>query len=256
MLRLVQLNKIFLICLAALGVAASLHAADAEKVFRSRAETERALAQKVFQADKNNSSNAIQFARTCFAVAELATNETQRADVSRQGIAACQHLLAREPKSAPGHYYLAMNYGELAAAEAPSLAAYKLVHEIEHEFTAAAAVDEKLDYAGPARCLGLLYRDAPGWPISIGNKHKARDWLERAAKLAPDYPENDLNLAETHLRWREADAAAAALKKLEALWPSAQTNLTGAAWEKSWSDWTRQRTVALAEFQKLFKHAP
>ena len=74
-----------------------------------------------------------------------------------------------------------MNFGELAEAEAPSIAAYKLVNEIEREFKAAADLDEHFDYAGPARCLGLLYRDAPGWPISIGSKHKAREWLERAA---------------------------------------------------------------------------
>ena len=251
-----KFNKVFLLCAALLGAAAELRAADGQKLFLARAETEMQRAQKVFQADKNISTNAVQFARACFDVAELATNETQRADVSRLGIAACQSLLAREPKSAAGHYYLAMNFGELAEAENPSLAAYKLVHEVEHEFTTAAQLDERFDYAGPARCLGLLYRDAPGWPLSIGSKHKAQHWLDRAATLAPDYPENFLNLAESHLRWHQADEAAAALKKLDALWPSARTNLVGNAWEKNWSDWTRQRMAARTEFQKVFKHAP
>ena len=228
----------------------------AEKKFLARSESELQRTQKVFNADKNNSTNAWLFARACFDVAEQATNATQRAAVAKLGIAASQHLLAREPKSAPGHYGLALNDGELADAEAPSLAAYKLVHEIESEFKAAAALDEKFDYAGPARCLGLLYRDAPGWPLSIGSKHKTREWLERAAALAPDYPENHLNLAAAHLRWHERDEAESALKKLEAVWPAAQTNLTGVAWERSWSDWTKQRTAARADFQKQFKHAP
>ncbi len=82
-------------------------------------------------------------------------------------------------------------------AGAPSLAAYRLVQEIEREFKKAAELDETYDHAGPARCLGLLYRDAPGWPLSIGSKRKAREWLERAAALAPDFPENQLNLAES-----------------------------------------------------------
>ena len=233
-----------------------LSAEDAQNFFRARAEATLQAAQKTFAADKDNSTNTLQFARACFDVGEIATNATQRADVSRLGIAACQSLLAREPKSAPGHYCLALNLGELADAEAPSLAAYKLVHQIEQEFITAARLDQQYDHAGAPRCLGLLYRDAPGWPLSIGNKHKAREWLDRAATLAPDYPENFINLAAAHLRWHQADEAAAALKKLDALWPSARTNLTGVAWEKSWSDWTRQRLATRAEFQKNFKRAP
>ena len=123
--------------------------------------------------------------------------------MAQAGIAACRHLLARDPKSAAGHYYLAMDFGQLAEAEAPSIAAYKLVQEIEREFKAAAELDERFDYAGPPRCLGLLYRDAPGWPVSIGSKRKAREWLEHAAALAPEYPENQLNLAESQLRWHQ-----------------------------------------------------
>ncbi len=228
----------------------------AEKKFLARSESDLERTQKIFNADKNNSTNAYQFARACFDVAEQATNATQRAAAARLGIAASQHLLAREPKSAPGHYCLALNDGELADAEAPSLTAYKLVHEIESEFKAAAALDEKFDYAGPARCLGLLYRDAPGWPLSIGNKTKAREWLDRAVVLAPDYPENYLNLAVAHLRWHERDEAERALKKLEAVWPAAQTNLTGVTWERSWHDWTKQRAAARVDFQKQFKRGP
>ncbi len=164
---------------------------------------------------------AWQFARACFDFADFATNDTERAAIARQGIAACQELLARETNSAPGHYYLAMNYGQLARAEAPSVAAYRLVKQIEHEFKTAADLDKSFDYAGPERNLGLLYRDAPGWPFSIGSKRKARDFLDQAAKLAPDYPENHLNLAESFLQWHESDNAKSELKTLDALWPAA-----------------------------------
>ena len=78
---------------------------------------------------------------------------------------------------------------------------------MEREFKTAEDLDEHFDYAGPARCLGLLYRDAPGWPFSIGSRRKAREWLERAAKLAPDYPENHLNLVESCLQWHDRAGA-------------------------------------------------
>jgi hypothetical protein len=217
-------------------------AARAEKVFR--------LAQIQFVSGTNDSP-AWQFARACFDFADFATNDTERAAIASQGIAACRKLLARETNSAPGHYYLAMNEGQLAKAEAPSLAAYRLVRQMEREFKAAADLDKSFDYAGPERCLGLLYRDAPGWPFSIGSRHKAREWLEQAAKHAPDYPENHLNLAESFLQWHEADNAKSELKALDALWPAAQKNLTGEAWEQSWDDWSKRRDAARKKLEEI-----
>ena len=214
-----------------------------------------ARAQREFAAQPGEADAACHLGRASYDWAEFATNAEQRAAVAQAGIAACRQLLAREPKSAPGHYYLAMDYGELAQAEAPSLAAYKLIREIEREFKAAADLDERLDFAGPPRCLGLLYRDAPGWPISIGSKHKAREFLEHAAALAPDFPENQLNLVESHVRWHQAAEAEKAWRKLAAIWPAARTNLAGVAWEQSWDDWTTRRAAAKTDFQKAFKRA-
>src|ERR1039458_1919307 len=142
--------------------------------FAVRAEQSFVRAHKQFADHPADSSAAWQLGRASYDWAEFATNTAQRADVAQAGIAACRQLLARDPKSAPGHYYLAMDFGQLAEAEAPSIAAYKLVKEIEREFKTAADLDETYDFAGPPRCLGLLYRDAPSWSISIGSKRKVR----------------------------------------------------------------------------------
>ncbi len=253
-------KPLFQTFLAAFLLAATAVAATGQtltnKIFAARAEKEFHRAQIQLQSAAKNPTNAWQFARACFDFADFSTNDTRRANIARLGIAASRQFLAREPRSAPGHYYLAMDFGRLAEALAPSLAAYKLVKEIEREFKTARELDEHFDFAGPPRNLGLLYRDAPGWPISIGSKRKAREFLERAAALAPDYPENQLNLAESQLKWRLRDEAEKTLRKLDALWPSAQTNFTGEVWEQSWSDWTARRTAVKAEFSKVFKRAP
>ena len=220
-------------------------------VFAARAEKAFRLAQIQFASATNDDSAAWRFARACFDLADFATNNTERAVVARQGIAACRVLLARETNSAPGHYYLAMNEGQLARAEAPSLAAYHLVRQMEREFETAADLDKSFDYAGPERCLGLLDRDAPGWPFSIGSHRKARDWLELAAKIAPDYPENRLNLAESFLQWHETDNAKSELTMLNALWPEARTNLTGEFWEQSWVDWSDRRDAARKKLEEI-----
>jgi hypothetical protein len=211
-------------------------------VFAARAEAEFHRAQIQLQSNTNDFAATWVFARACYDFADFATNDTERATIAVQGIAVSRQLLAARPKSAPGHYYLAMDLGQLARTEI--LGALKLVREMEREFKTADDLDEHFDYAGPARCLGLLYRDAPGWPASIGSRRKAREWLERAAKLAPDYPENRLNLIESRLNWNDRPGAESELKNLDALWPKAQTNFVGVTWEQSWADWTARKGAA------------
>jgi tetratricopeptide (TPR) repeat protein len=179
-----------------------------------------------------------EFGRACYDWADFATNKAQRAAIAHEGIAACQQSLVFT-NSAFAHYYMAMNLGQLAQSE--TLGALKLVREMEHEFLATADMDPGVDFAGAARGLGLLYRDAPGWPMSIGNRAKARKYLESAATLAPNDPENILNLGESDLRWGNKTEATKELSALDALWPSAQKALTGPAWESSWDDWVKRR---------------
>ena len=226
---------------------------SSNKIFISRAEKEFLLARQSFQSNTNNLVAAQQLARASFELGDLLTNDTRQAEIARCGIETCRQWLVKASNSAPARYYLAMNLGELAQAQAPSLTSYRLVHEIEREFLATAELDARFDFAGPARCLGLLYRDAPGWPLSIGNKRKAREWLIRAVALAPEFPENQLNLAETYLRWRQKEETENALAKLTSIWPAAQTNLTGVRWEKDWFDWKQRHESVQTEFNRVFK---
>ncbi len=228
----------------------------AKNLLAARVEKEFHQAQAQFKSAPNNSTNAWDFARASSDFCDVATNDTQRAEVAKLGIAACRHLLAREPNSAPGHYYLAMNLGKLAQAEAPSLAAYHLVHEVEREFLQAAALDVRFDHAGPARTLGELYFQAPGWPLSVGSKHKAGEWLERAVALAPDYPGNLINLAEAQLKWREQTEFETTMKNLDARWAAAQTNYTGVAREADWLEWNARRAALKADYRKLYGSKP
>lgn len=244
-----SLAIVFLFLLATPG----LFADEAQnQVFAARAQADYLAAQARFQSATNNLTNAWQFARACFDFSDFTTNDIQRADVAIQGIAASRQYIAAQPKAVAGHYYLALNLGELARTEL--LGALKLVREMESEFKKAANLDAKFDYAGPERNLGLLYRDAPGWPTSIGSRRKARSQLELATKLAPNYPENWLNLLETRLQWKDRDDARRALKKLDELWPKAQTNFTGVAWEESWADWSNRRRQAHQELDAAGKH--
>jgi tetratricopeptide (TPR) repeat protein len=227
-----------------------LFAADTgQKKFTERADTEFHRAQRQFQSNTNSVTAAWEFSRACFDSASLASSKTARAAFAQQGITVCRQSPARDTHSAPAHYYCGMNIGQLARTK--TLGALKLVREMESEFKAAEQLDERFDYAGPERNLGLLYRDAPGWPLSVGSRRKAREFLERAATLAPDYPENYLNLVESFLQWHEHDAANRELQALDALWPRAQTNFIGEAWEQGWDDWSTRRDAARKKLNEV-----
>ncbi len=210
--------------------------------FAQRAETVFKAAKTRFESDTNNPEAQWQFGRACYDWADFSTSDHQRENIATQGIAACSKLIKRNTDSAPGHYYLAMNLGQLAQTK--TLGALKLVSQMEAEFKFALGLDPKMDYAGPDRGLGLLYLEAPGWPASIGNKSKAREHLQKAMKLFPKFPENVLNMLEAELKWGEKHDASRDLAALNELWPSARKELAGDEWGASWADWDRRRQLA------------
>jgi len=206
------------------------------------AEKAYAAAKTRFETETNNPEAAWQFGRACYDWADFATSDGQRADIAKQGIAACRSLIERDSGSAPGHYYLAMNLGQLAQTK--SLGALKIVGQMEGEFKLALNLDPKLDFAGPDRGLGLLYLEAPGWPASIGSKTKARQHLQKALIMFPDFPENVLNMIEAEVKWGDKRGAVRDLAALEELWPTARMKFAGDQWASSWADWEKRRGLA------------
>jgi len=216
-----------------------------ETVFQAR--------QQAYQASRTNNELACQFARACFDRAEFATNDTQRAQLAQLGIKASREAVRRDPKCLQGHYYLGMNLGQLARTK--SLGALSIVDEMEIEFKAARALNDKFDQAGPDRTLGMLYLDAPS-TISIGSRSKARTHLQRAVELAPDFPENHLNLAEARVRWRDLEGARRELAALEAGLVKARADFTGDAWAAAWVDWELRLQKLRTQLQTASKIKP
>ncbi|HEY5296810.1 MAG TPA: tetratricopeptide repeat protein [Verrucomicrobiae bacterium] len=231
----------FIAALFIFSIAVIFASAAPNRNFAARMEAEFHRAQNQFQSHPENPTNAWQFARACYDWADFAQSGHERAEIATLGIDACRRFIAREPRIAAAHYYLAMDLGQLARTK--FLGALSIVKEMESEFLTAVNLDSHFDFAGPARNLGLLYREAPSFG-SIGSRRKAREWLERAAQLAPDYPENHLNLIESYLDWNDGDEAEKELNALDSIWPAAQKKFTGAHWERSWDDWSSRRAEA------------
>jgi hypothetical protein len=219
-----------LVCLTGLQAAEASYTARYEKIFLESQETSR--------KQPTNAEAAWKYARACYDRADLATNDTQRAGFARLGIEAAHTSVRLQPGQPAAHYYLGINLGMLADATR-TLGGLKLVSEMEQCFKKAGDLDPQFDHGGPDRCLGLLYRDAPGWPISLGSRSKARQHLERARQLAGDYPENQLNLLQSWLKWGEKAKVQAELASVEAVLKAARQKFTGEEWRLSWRDWDR-----------------
>jgi tetratricopeptide (TPR) repeat protein len=218
------------LCLMALAVVLRADETDAD----AKAREAFGQAKKEYEAHPEDGQAVWHFARATFDLADFATNKSERAALAQRGMAACKQALAKTPDSAPLHYYLGLNEGQLARTK--TFGALKLVDQMESEFTKAIALDSSFDYAGAERSLGLLYRDAPVFG-SIGSRTKARLHLEHALELAPQFPENRLNLVESELKWGDRKSARHELKLLEDAWPAARAQFTVAAWAASWADW-------------------
>lgn len=226
--------------LALLGwlAAAGLCLADNHAAYLKRAERNYRQARARYQANTNDVEAAWQFGRACFDRADLARDDDEREALAQEGIAGCRHAVEREPKSAPAHYYLAMNLGQLAQTR--SLGALRLVGEMEREFKSVRDLDARLDHAGPDRNLGLLYLQAPGWPASIGSRTNARKHLDRAVELAPDYPDNRLSRLEALVKWGDRKSLQRDFKAADEALSRARKELSGEEWEQSWEDWDRR----------------
>jgi tetratricopeptide (TPR) repeat protein len=201
----------------------------------SRLKRNYTASREVLQKSPAERDAAWQFARACFDLAEV--DEANRAKIAEEAIDACRKSLQRNT-NAGNYYYLALNLGQLARTR--TLGALKLVSEMEVALKSAIEVDPRFDFAGPHRTLGMLYRDAPGWPASIGSRSKAKQQLLKAIELVPDYPDNQISLIESYIQWGELKNARGAISNAESPLRQARLKLMGERWRESWRDWDQR----------------
>src|SRR5262249_48859650 len=123
----------------------------------------------------------------------LAENETRsdtRLQAARRGVVLARHARELKEDGVEGQYWYALTVGLLANEDRTY--GLNAVKEMEAALKRAIELDERYDFAGPARTLGILHLRAPSPPTSIGSPRKALKLLQHAVELFPDYPENYL----------------------------------------------------------------
>jgi tetratricopeptide (TPR) repeat protein len=221
-----------LLCTATTALCGPKHPVSEARIVAEQAYDD---AKSHYRTNLSSPDAAWQFARACFDLADLADGDSERAKLGHEGVESCRQLLKRDPNVAIAHYYLGMNLGQVAQTK--SLGALPLVRQMQKEWDTALALDPHIDFAGPDRNLGMLYRDTPGPPLSIGNRVQAVQHLMRAVELNPEYPENHLNLIESQIKWNQLAEAAREEERLRKILPEARTQLTGPHWQGPWRDW-------------------
>ncbi|MBM3861737.1 MAG: tetratricopeptide repeat protein [Verrucomicrobia bacterium] len=172
----------------------------------------------------------IQAAQAAASVAEQDSQPDKRREAAKRGIIAARDARAMQPDRVEGHYWYAINVGLLADVDRSyGLAA---VAEMEPALKRAGEIDERYDYAGPLRVLGILLLRTPAPPVSIGSPRRGLRLLQRAVELFPDYPENYLYLGEALREAGRADEAKTAWQKALALPAPADRKLEAKRWQQ------------------------
>ncbi|MCE9596576.1 MAG: hypothetical protein K8S54_01280 [Spirochaetia bacterium] len=139
----------------------------------------------------------------------------EREDAFDHGVKYGQEAITLNPRAIYGNFWCASNLGYLGMCRG-ALASLASIDPFKKSMEVVLRENENFYFAGPHRALGRLMHQAPGWPISIGNKNKAAEHLEKAVQIAPNFFNNRLYLAEIlmdlgkkekaleHLNWCKA----------------------------------------------------
>lgn len=195
---------------ATVDVAATL--AKAESAFAQRPEfaavaDSRELFLAAARADATGVAGLLGAMRASAWLIEHESDPVRRRALTGSAVQLGQWCERRVPADPECGYRLALAVGQ-QARERPATAVDGLKVMVSLLEQAAAAAPA-LDSGGPDRVLALVLLRAPGWPAGPGDSEAALGRARAAAGRAPDYPPNQLALAEA-LRANGLTAAARA----------------------------------------------
>lgn len=180
---------------------------EARELYDDNPRTKKAVLQaeeKYRQAVLINNTDAdtlIAAARANAWLAEFLTDDTEREKFAKAGLLMINTALNIDSKNISARFFRGVLSGFLA--DANSSYGLDAVKQIESDMMALIDEEAWLEHAGALRLYGTLLMRAPGPPTSIGSLRKAKRNLERAVKIAPDWPENQLYMAELEFELAE-----------------------------------------------------
>jgi len=172
-----------------------------------------ALYQQVFENDLEAYEASWRLARCYWWLADH-RDQTRRQEHLQLGQASAARAVAADPGGVEGHYWLGACAG-LLASEKRDFGSLRLVELAIREMETVIRLEPGHGMA--QYTLGVIYRQAPGWPFSVGNLQKSLEYARRAVELRPDVVLTHIGLAETLAALGRKEEARRVLEKAQNL---------------------------------------
>lgn len=177
----------------------------------------------------------ISSAREASLAAEAAEKRSDMKDHAERGMAHAQECLERAPEEPACYYWRAVATG--LYYEATVIGYQEGVKQMIADCMRVMQLDPRYEYAGSYRILGQLYTKLPQTGVHpsdvVRDLTRAESYLREAVRLAPQYPENHLTLAETLLAQEKVLEAIDALTRAKELVPQWKRSHSYGAWQAS-----------------------
>jgi tetratricopeptide (TPR) repeat protein len=136
--------------------------------------------------------------------------QAQRIALFDEGKALAEKAQKAAPDKTEGYYWAGVCLGR-AAEERGVLNSLFAINDIVGFMAKDLALNPK--DGGAQHVLGVLYRKAPGWPLSRGDMKKSLEYARAAVANRPDVVLYSVGLAETLIAMNQKDEAKTVLKK-------------------------------------------
>ncbi|MCF6228348.1 MAG: hypothetical protein L3J82_06755 [Planctomycetes bacterium] len=127
-------------------------------------------------------------------LAEFLADDAEQEKYAKAGLLLTNTALKIDSSNVDARFFRGVLAGFLA--EANNSYGLDAVKKIEQDMTALIDEEAWTEHAGPLRVYGALLMRTPSPPTSIGSLRKAKKYLVRAIEVDPQWPENQLYMAE------------------------------------------------------------
>ena len=165
--------------------------------------------EKVLASNPNQYQWQWRQARTQYSLAKKAGES--KSDYYDLCILHSSRAIDLQPDSAVSYFYRGLCRGKQGQMKGV-WASLGIIEPFKEDMKKAVELDPKVNHAGPHRALGKLYLELPFF--LGGDSDKAVFHLKEAVRLAPDYAENHLGLAQILVKKNNSTQARESLHKL------------------------------------------
>lgn len=168
------------------------------------------LFEEVLAADGDNVQAMIRLAELAYWLGEVVEDEPAL-PILEDGLVHANRAVELDDEHPEAHYWKGVLMGRIGE-ERGILQSLFMVGDIMRALERTLELDP--EHGGAHLLASQVYRKAPGWPLSVGNRKKALEHALEAVRLNPNATNRVLNLAEAYLNDRQRDKARETLQQV------------------------------------------